>query len=347
MSDDVITLTGLTARGRHGVFEFEKREGQDFRVDVELHGDLSAPAASDDLADTADYGALADALVEIVTGEPYDLIEALAGALVDRCLEFAPEARVTVHKPQAPIAHEFADVSVSLHRRRGMRAGAAASGSRETTAEGVAPAGPAPDGGPARSASGTSGHVYEAVVALGANLGDACAALQDAAHALSLHPRIDLRAGSSVYVTAPVGGVEQPDFHNAAVVVRTALPPRELLSVCQGIEAAAGRTREIRWGPRTLDLDLISARTLPASGAAEEPVTWRDEVLVLPHPLAGERAFVLAPWAELQPDAVVETPAGVRTVAEACAAAPDAAGIRRTGESVLASARPFTEQAET
>ncbi|WP_029090358.1 2-amino-4-hydroxy-6-hydroxymethyldihydropteridine diphosphokinase [Brevibacterium album] len=328
MSADAIRLTGLRARGFHGVFEFEKREGQDFVADVVLFRDLSVPAASDDLADTADYGALADRLVQIIAGEPFDLIEALAGALADACLEFAPEAEVTVHKPQAPIAHEFADVAVTVRRRA--------------------------------AEAGSSAEEYEAVIALGANLGDARAALQDAAHALSLHPRIALVAGSSIFVTAPVGGVEQPDFHNAAVLVRTALPPRELLSVCQGIEVAAGRTREVRWGPRTLDLDLISARRAGGGGAeasagavtgagedgvagtgagragATGAVVWEDEVLSLPHPRAGERAFVLAPWAQLQADAIVDTPAGPRTVSQACEAAADASGIRDTAEPVIA-----------
>src|SRR5690349_24923910 len=117
---DRITLTGLRAFGYHGVFDFERREGQDFIIDAVLELDLRPAAASDDVTDTVHYGELADALVAIVTGEPVDLIETLADRLVRACLadERVGAATVTVHKPQAPIAHQFADVSVTLRRAR-------------------------------------------------------------------------------------------------------------------------------------------------------------------------------------------------------------------------------------
>jgi dihydropteroate synthase len=115
-----ITLTGLTARGHHGVYDFERAEGQDFVVDVTLELDLAAPAHSDDVADTVHYGELADRLVGIVAGEPVNLIETLAGRLLDACLEppLVRAATVTVHKPQAPIAHPFADVAVTVRGSR-------------------------------------------------------------------------------------------------------------------------------------------------------------------------------------------------------------------------------------
>ncbi len=117
---DVITLTGLRAHGKHGVYAFERAAGQDFVVDVVLEMDLSVAAASDDVADTVHYGELADALVEVVTGEPVDLIETLADRLAAVCLRDrrVDAATVTVHKPQAPIAHAFADVAVTLRRER-------------------------------------------------------------------------------------------------------------------------------------------------------------------------------------------------------------------------------------
>ena len=332
---DEIRLTGLTIRGFHGVFDFEKRDGQDFVVDVVLRGDLSLPAATDDLADTIDYGTLADDLAGIVAGEPYDLIEALAGALADRCLASCAEVEVTVRKPQAPIAHAFTDVAVTVRRTRAHTRTRAA-----TQAPAQIPAG------------GMLSPRWRAVIALGANLGDALATLQDAAHALDLHPRIDVVAGSPVYVTVPVGGIDQPDFHNAAVIVDTTLPPHQLLAVCQGIEVGAGRTREVRWGPRTLDLDVVHVRTsldagnvpgteagdVPGTDAEDMPgpdpsaaeVRLDDPVLTLPHPRAGERAFVLAPWADLQADALVDTPRGPEPIATALALAEDAEGVRRT-----------------
>lgn len=342
---DEIRLTGLTVRGHHGVFDFEKRDGQDFVIDAVLRGDLTAPARSDDLADTIDYGTLADDLAAIVAGEPYDLIEALAGALVDKCLERCADAQVTVHKPQAPIAHAFADVAVTLRRTRAQQETAPAAEAPETPAAAAAAAdaddsAPAAEAGSAPAAPAAvpaavssadpSPRSLRAVIALGANLGDARGALQEAAHALDLHPRIRVRAGSAIYVTAPVGGVEQPDFHNAAVLVETTLPARELLAVCQGIEVGAGRTRTVRWGPRTLDIDLIAAQDA-ATGA---PVTSADPVLELPHPRAAERAFVLAPWADVDPQAVADTPDGPVPVAQVRDARAAQDGVIRTDDRV-------------
>lgn len=115
-----ITLTGLQAFGRHGVFPEERVAGQLFVVDVDLDLDLTVAAASDDVADTVDYGDLADRLVAVVGGEPVNLIETLAERLLAVCLadQRVLGAAVTVHKPQAPIQHQFGDVSVTLRRRR-------------------------------------------------------------------------------------------------------------------------------------------------------------------------------------------------------------------------------------
>ena len=115
---DRITLTGLTARGHHGVYDFEREAGQDFIVDVVLQMDLATAASSDDVADTAHYGHLADRLVEIIAGPPVNLIETLADRLATACLDDprVEAVTVTVHKPQAPIQHTFADVAVTIHR---------------------------------------------------------------------------------------------------------------------------------------------------------------------------------------------------------------------------------------
>lgn len=125
---DRIALRGLRARGYHGVFDFERREGQDFVVDAVLYLDLAPAAASDDVADTVHYGLLADRLVAIVTGEPVDLIETLAERLAAECLAdpLVRGVELTVHKPSAPIEHEFADVSVTVVRGTAPRAGGAA-----------------------------------------------------------------------------------------------------------------------------------------------------------------------------------------------------------------------------
>jgi dihydroneopterin aldolase len=117
---DRIRLTGLRVRGYHGVFEHERRDGQEFVIDAELEVDLEPAAASDDLADTVHYGELAARLAEVVAGEPVDLIETLAARLVDACLadRRVEAATITVHKPQAPIPLTFADVAVTVRRDR-------------------------------------------------------------------------------------------------------------------------------------------------------------------------------------------------------------------------------------
>lgn len=113
-----IRLTGLRARGHHGVYDFERAQGQEFVVDAVLELDLARAAATDDVRDTVHYGELAEALVAIVTGEPVNLIETLADRLAEACVADTRvrAATVTVHKPQAPIAHTFGDVSVTLRR---------------------------------------------------------------------------------------------------------------------------------------------------------------------------------------------------------------------------------------
>jgi dihydroneopterin aldolase len=120
VTTDTITLTGLRARGWHGVSDLERTQGQEFLVDAVLELDLSVAAGSDQLADTVDYGALAEGLVEVVTGPPVQLIETLASRLVEVCLADprVNSATVTVHKPNAPIDHEFADVAVTQRRVR-------------------------------------------------------------------------------------------------------------------------------------------------------------------------------------------------------------------------------------
>jgi dihydroneopterin aldolase len=120
---DVIALSGLKVRGHHGVFDFERREGQDFVVDVALEVDTRRAAASDDLHDTVHYGELAQGLAAVISGEPVDLLEKLAARLVEVCLADprVAAATVTVHKPQAPIPLEFTDVAVTIRRTRDER----------------------------------------------------------------------------------------------------------------------------------------------------------------------------------------------------------------------------------
>jgi dihydroneopterin aldolase len=119
---DRIVLHGVTDHGRHGVFDHERRDGQPFAVDLVLHLDTRAAAASDDLADTVDYGALAGVIGELIRGEPVALIETLAHRIALACLRqgnsLVSVVDVTVHKPHAPIAEAVADVTVTVRRSR-------------------------------------------------------------------------------------------------------------------------------------------------------------------------------------------------------------------------------------
>ncbi|WP_217181665.1 dihydroneopterin aldolase [Streptomyces sp. AC495_CC817] len=117
---DEIVLTGLTVFGRHGVFDHEREDGQEFTIDVRLRMPLHAAAASDDVADTVHYGELAEKVAAVVAGEPVNLIETLAERIADVALADPRvlSATVTVHKPHAPIPLTFADVSVTVTRTR-------------------------------------------------------------------------------------------------------------------------------------------------------------------------------------------------------------------------------------
>ncbi len=118
---DRIELRGLTVRGHHGVFDFERRDGQEFVVDVTAWLDLAPAAATDDLTKTLHYGELAEQVAAIITGEPRDLIETVAGEIADAVLTDTrvTAVEVTLHKPGAPIPLQFADVAVVVHRSRG------------------------------------------------------------------------------------------------------------------------------------------------------------------------------------------------------------------------------------
>jgi 2-amino-4-hydroxy-6-hydroxymethyldihydropteridine diphosphokinase len=136
-----------------------------------------------------------------------------------------------------------------------------------------------------------------AVIALGSNLGNRLETLQGAVDALEDTPGLRVKAVSPVYETQP-WGVEpgsQPTYFNAVVLVKTTLPPSALLERGHAIEEAFERVRDERWGPRTLDVDIV----------AYQGVVSDDPVLTLPHPRAHERAFVLVPWYDVDPEAVV------------------------------------------
>ena len=162
-----------------------------------------------------------------------------------------------------------------------------------------------------------------AVIALGSNLGQRLEHLQAALDLLDATPGVDVEAVSPVYETAPVGGPEQPDYLNAVVLVRTTLSPEALLARAHAVEAERGRVREQRWGPRTLDVDVVQVEG--------ERRTGTD--LVLPHPRAQERAFVLQPWSDVEATAVLDGHGPVAGLLDRLAAQSD---VRRRRDLVLA-----------
>ena len=135
----------------------------------------------------------------------------------------------------------------------------------------------------------------KAVIALGANIGNPQEQM-DLAVAL-LKESLEVSAVSSYFTTAPVGGPEQPDYLNAVLIAESELPAAQLLALLHGIEKALGRERIEHWGPRTIDLDLIQYGGI---------LSYADELL-LPHPRAHERRFVLEPWLSIDPEAILLT----------------------------------------
>ena len=281
MRGDLIRLTGVHARGHHGVLEHETRDGQDFLVDVAMAVDLARAGASDDLAHTVHYGEVAADVVAVVEGEPRDLIETVAEEIAAQVLTrpLVEEVEVTVHKPQAPVGVPFGDVEVVVRRRRDV----------------------------------------PVVIALGANLAGAegTPPAETVRQAVLRLRRLRGLRGVRVsrpYVTAPVGGeavAGQPDYVNAVALGRTSHSPGALLAALHRVEADFGRTREVRWGARTLDLDLVQYGD-PLSGTDTRS---DDPELTLPHPRAHERAFVLVPWLDVDPGASLrlgDAPVAVR-----------------------------------
>lgn len=161
-----------------------------------------------------------------------------------------------------------------------------------------------------------------AILALGSNLGEREGTLQGAVADLVDRPEVRLHNVSPVVTTKAVGGPEgQPDFLNMVIAVDTSLTPKELLAHCQAVELAHHRTREVHWGARTLDVDIISYGDVSSD----------DPVLTLPHPRASGRAFVLYPWSLMDPNATL----GGQSVAQLAAAAPDMPGIAHVQDAVL------------
>ncbi|WP_175477200.1 2-amino-4-hydroxy-6-hydroxymethyldihydropteridine diphosphokinase [Ruania alba] len=338
---DEIRLLGVGGVGRHGVLPEERRDGQTFLVDLVLGVDTRAAATSDELTATVDYAAVAAQVVALIEGEPVNLIETLAARIADSALTYdgVHTVDVTVHKPEAPVGVPFTDVQVTIRRpvvapvpapaappvdAAPVAAAASSAGANPAAVAAAAPAQPVPDSvasrRPAPDLDAPPEQPVPVVLALGGNVGDVRGTLRSAVADLQDADGLTVEEISPLARTAAVlqpDAVAQPDYLNAVVLATTTLAPRELLALTQDLENTYGRRREERWGERTLDVDIV------VFGG----VTSTDPELTLPHPRANERAFVLVPWAQADPDAFLPGLGGgpVATLAET---APDRSGVR-------------------
>jgi dihydroneopterin aldolase/2-amino-4-hydroxy-6-hydroxymethyldihydropteridine diphosphokinase len=254
MARDHIYVNGLRLMALVGVLPHEREALQPVQVDVDLEVDLSEAGITDNLDDTANYGAIAQAIADVVKNSSDVLLERLAARIADRVLHFdhVEVANVTLTKLRPPIPEDLISSAVRIVRSRvDMKI-------------------------PAR---------HRAIIALGSNLGDRVAYLRFGLEKLS-----NVVAQSQVFETDPVGGPDnQGPFLNMVAVVDTDLDPFAMLRRLLQIEAEANRVRIERWGPRTLDMDLLFY----------DDYTIQSEELTVPHPRFAERRFVLEPLAEV------------------------------------------------
>jgi len=254
MARDHIYVTGLRLMALVGVLPHEREGEQPVQVDIDLEVDLAEAGLTDNLVDTANYGAIAEAVSEVVRMSSDVLLERLVARIAERCLQFdhVEVADVRLTKLRPPISENLDSTAVRIVRSRvDMKI-------------------------PAR---------HRAIVALGSNLGDRVAYLRFGLERLS-----NVVAQSQVFETDPVGGPDnQGPYLNMVAVIDTDLDPYAMLRRLLQIEAEAHRVRIERWGPRTLDLDLLFY----------DDVTINSEELIVPHPRFAERRFVLEPLSEV------------------------------------------------
>ena len=251
---DEIRIEMLEVYAYHGVFPEEKRQGQTFVINAILYTDTQKAAQTDRLAQSTDYGDVCRFMVEWMKNNTCDLIETAAEKLAQKVL----------------LKYDLISaMDLEICKPE------------------------APIKHPFRNVSvKISRQWHKSYLSVGSNMGDKEQYIQGAIEALKAHPLIVVRRISDLIVTEPYGGVEQEDFLNGAIEIETLLPPSELLCVLHEIEEAAGRVRELRWGPRTLDLDIIFY----------DKLVYEDDELVIPHQDMENRSFVLKPMSMLVPN---------------------------------------------
>lgn len=258
VTGDRIIIDGLRVVSVVGVLEHEREAPQPLRIDVEMHVDLHDAGLSDDLTETVHYGEVCLRLTEVARASSDQLLERLAQRMAETVLEFPRVAAVdlTLTKLRPPIPVDVQSSAVRIHRVR-------------------------------TSLSRLAAH--RAIIALGTNLGDRAGHLRFAVERFGE----SLVRQSQVFETDPIGGPEnQGAYLNMVAEIETELDPYALLRWLHRIEADAGRVRNVHWGPRTLDLDLLFFDDVVIEGGN----------LAVPHPRYAERRFVLAPLSEVAPE---------------------------------------------
>ncbi|MCQ2524838.1 MAG: 2-amino-4-hydroxy-6-hydroxymethyldihydropteridine diphosphokinase [Lachnospiraceae bacterium] len=263
---DEIKVTGLLVRANHGVYDFEKEKGQKFVLDITLFVSTQRAGLTDDLSATINYGEVARFAQQEFTRVSYDLIEAAAENLAISILKkFSMVNSVEITVSKPEAPIEIPFTNVSVTIRRKW---------------------------------------HKAYLSVGSNIGESETILERAAGELADNIAVRSLRRASVYKTKPYGYEDQPDFTNSMWEIETVLTPVELLRVCNEIEAKEGRTREIHWGPRTLDIDIVYYDSL----------TMNTESLTIPHADMENRLFVLEPLNELAPS--FKSPRTGKTAAE-------------------------------
>ncbi len=250
---DRITIQNLEVFARHGVYPEENKLGQKFLLTAELYTDTRKAGMADELAQSIDYGTVSRVATEFLQKNTYRLIETAAEQLAKELLLHTEHLQAVTLELKKP----WAPVGLPL----------------ETVSVKI-----------------TRGW-HTAYLGLGSNMGDKKAYLDGAVEAISGTEGCELLRVSDYLCTKPYGGVEQGDFLNACLSLRTLLTPQELLNRLHEIEQDAGRERVIRWGPRTLDLDILMY----------DDLIMETEELILPHVEMHLREFVLEPLRQIAP----------------------------------------------
>lgn len=252
-STSYIEINNLTVYAYHGVFPEENKKGQNFGISAKLYLDMTQAARTDDLSHSADYGSICQYINKLMNKKTFKLIEAAADYVAREVLLAFPDIERIELKLSKPEAPvDFAFDDISVNITKGW---------------------------------------HTAYIGLGSNMGDKRKYLDDAIKAINESPYCRVYKVSDFIITKPYGYTEQDDFLNGAIEIKTMLSPYELLEFMHGIEHAAGRTREIHWGPRTLDLDILFYDDLVTA----------DNMLVIPHPEIEKRDFVLTPLKQIAP----------------------------------------------